>query len=653
MKCHYEVLGVARNATEDDIKKSYRKLALRWHPDKNLSNPDEAKEQFQLVQQAWEVLSDPHERAWYDNHRDAILKGGIDDNYKDDSIDLFQYFSSGCFKGYGDDDKGFYTVYRTVFEKLAAEDAEFSKEGDSDEEVPGFGDSTSSYEDVVHQFYSYWQSYSTKRSFAWLDPYDIRDTPNRRVLRLVEKENKKVRDKAKRERNEQVRNLVAFVRKRDKRVQAHAQKLAEKAKENAKKAQERKRQQLLERQKQIKNSLVSEWSTFSNIETELKAIEANLAAEFGEELSSDSDINNDDEIEDTNTLYCVACNKIFKTHKAFTNHENSKKHKENLAAMKSSMVKDDEEFQSNSEEHDSDSKSESKEKAMEDLKAQGVKLATDHGIPDFLMYPQNEPSNNDDIVTSDEEKVSDPDSDVITEQTETAGPVLVNPKLMKSLNGKSERDSDEELLSDEEEEKYVKKSKKQKKKKGKNIQKAVVEHDTDEEQDLADLDMGLSKKQRKKQQQQKVALDRIKQNDQEKAVKKMEDIQDEDDDDEKVHENFKANDDDNRGSENSHTDGIILEKSKGKKAKEARRAQKNSGENKGKLEKNKKDINIEEIRDVEHCCVTCKTEFSSKNKLFEHLKKTGHSVYLPSSTKSKKIVEKSTRRKGKLEKSSN
>lgn len=64
MKCHYEVLSVAKEASSSEIKKAYRKLALQWHPDKNLDNLQEAKEQFQLVQNAYEVLSDPQERAW-------------------------------------------------------------------------------------------------------------------------------------------------------------------------------------------------------------------------------------------------------------------------------------------------------------------------------------------------------------------------------------------------------------------------------------------------------------------------------------------------------------------------------------------------------------------------------------------------------------
>lgn len=65
MKCHYEVLEVDRDADDAAIKMAYRKSALRWHPDKNPDNPDEAKKRFQVIQQAYEVLSDPQERAWY------------------------------------------------------------------------------------------------------------------------------------------------------------------------------------------------------------------------------------------------------------------------------------------------------------------------------------------------------------------------------------------------------------------------------------------------------------------------------------------------------------------------------------------------------------------------------------------------------------
>jgi len=73
----YEVLGVAKNASDDDIKKAYRKLAMKYHPDRNQGEgAKEAEESFKEVKEAYEMLSDAQKRAAYDQYGHA----GVDPN---------------------------------------------------------------------------------------------------------------------------------------------------------------------------------------------------------------------------------------------------------------------------------------------------------------------------------------------------------------------------------------------------------------------------------------------------------------------------------------------------------------------------------------------------------------------------------------------
>lgn len=330
-RCCYEILGVERDASDAEIKKSYRRLALKWHPDKNTDNSEESTRVFTEIQQAYEVLIDPQERAWYDKHREQIIRGG--DDYVDNSINLMKYFSASVYCGFGDDAQGFYAVYANVFEIITKEDAEFAD--GQDLEVPEFGTSTSDYEEVVQPFYAHWQSYSTLKSYVWLEKYDLREAPNRRVQRLMEKDNKKIRDAVKKERNEEVRALVKFVRKRDKRVKAYLELLKEKDEERQRITKQKRLEALREREKMFEAYKEESWASLSGLEEDLVQMNVHLNSEFGR----DNDINeSQSDEEEVQQYYCVACDKAFKTEKALVNHEKSRKHKDKVAAIKREMA---------------------------------------------------------------------------------------------------------------------------------------------------------------------------------------------------------------------------------------------------------------------------------------------------------------------------
>ena len=113
-KDYYEVLGVPKDAPDDVIRKAYKKLAIKWHPDKHVDDKKEAEEKFKEISEAYSVLSDPKKRREYDT-------GGIDfGDFGDfDNFDPFEMFNSffgrsnhGGFGNFGfgfdDDDDDFF-----------------------------------------------------------------------------------------------------------------------------------------------------------------------------------------------------------------------------------------------------------------------------------------------------------------------------------------------------------------------------------------------------------------------------------------------------------------------------------------------------------------------------------------------------------------
>ena len=100
---YYDVLGVSREASEDEIKKSYRKLAMKFHPDRNKGNK-EAEKKFKEVSEAYEVLKDPQKKSTYDKFGHDAFKqagaGGPQGGFTDFSSgfgDIFEEFFGGGF----------------------------------------------------------------------------------------------------------------------------------------------------------------------------------------------------------------------------------------------------------------------------------------------------------------------------------------------------------------------------------------------------------------------------------------------------------------------------------------------------------------------------------------------------------------------------
>ncbi|CAK9302635.1 unnamed protein product [Gordionus sp. m RMFG-2023] len=351
MKCYYEVLSIDKEANNEEIKKAYRKMALKWHPDKNPKNEEESTQIFKYIQQAYDTLSDPHERAFYDKHRDSILSG-FDKGTDKNSLNVYHYYNSSCFKGFNDGPQGFYTVYRKVFTEIGAEDLPYHKDEsiDSDFIIPTFGYSDSSYENAVGPFYSFWEAYSTLKTFSWLtDIGAIKNAPNRRVARMIEKENEKICKNARKQRNEEVRELIQFVKKRDPRVKARKD-FVEKA--NLEKTEALNQKRILQKKERYQSRFLNNVDPLQDpsLEKDIQMLEEKLDEIFGKEemngsFSSDNGSQSEEESESVSTdlrqnanskrpLYCLICNKLFKSTSAFVNHENSKKHKDSLVKIK-------------------------------------------------------------------------------------------------------------------------------------------------------------------------------------------------------------------------------------------------------------------------------------------------------------------------------
>ncbi|KAM7250966.1 hypothetical protein ACFE04_022849 [Oxalis oulophora] len=101
---YYNILKVNRNATEEDLKRSYKRLAMKWHPDKNpITNKSQAEAKFKQISEAYDVLSDPQKRQVYDTYGEEGLKSTefstTTNDDDDDDDDVFRNSSNGGTRG--------------------------------------------------------------------------------------------------------------------------------------------------------------------------------------------------------------------------------------------------------------------------------------------------------------------------------------------------------------------------------------------------------------------------------------------------------------------------------------------------------------------------------------------------------------------------
>ncbi|TFK86714.1 DnaJ-domain-containing protein [Polyporus arcularius HHB13444] len=339
---YYALLEVDESATADEIKKSFRRLALVHHPDKNANDIEGATKRFAAIQQAYEVLSDEQERAWYDSHRASLIpepdaadvfeeirKGAPPPRARDRGLTvrhLAQFFDLSIYDGFDDGPNSFFTIYRHLFDRLAHDEKQYENVP-----LPSFGDSTWPWlppskeekDRCARTFYTHWTNFVTNKEFEWADQWNLAEAPDRRVRRLMERDNKKARDEARKEYNETVRSLAMFIRKRDPRYKTHIARQAQG--QSTPQGSRTPKPATSGTPQPVPQFVEQDWQK-PNVRDDAADLE--WAAAEGE----------DEEWE------CVACAKSFRSEAAWDSHERSKKHMKAVEALKRQMEQENEEL---------------------------------------------------------------------------------------------------------------------------------------------------------------------------------------------------------------------------------------------------------------------------------------------------------------------
>jgi len=191
---HYAVLGLKTKryfASDDDIRRNYRKMVLLHHPDKRKAKGEEIKiedDYFTCITKAYEILGTPKTRRAYDS---------IDPEF-DDSLPTTNQIEENYYK---------------IFNKYFDLNARWSQR----KNVPHLGNENSLREEV-ESFYSFWYDFESWREFSYLDEEDKEKGQDREERRWIEKQNKILRIKRKKEEMSRIRTLVDLCYNNDPRI---------------------------------------------------------------------------------------------------------------------------------------------------------------------------------------------------------------------------------------------------------------------------------------------------------------------------------------------------------------------------------------------------------------------------------------------------
>lgn len=349
LRCYYEVLEIERKASFDEIRKAYKIKSLKYHPDRNYGNQEEAAIKFKEVHNAYTVLSDENERAWYDSHREQILRGG-DGSGAPDELNIYEYFTNACFDEYDDAEKGFFTVYAKVIDTLIEEETDYE---DKAKAWPGFGNSEAEYPHV-QKFYAHWKNFSSYKTFAWKDEYKVTEMEDRYSRRMADRINMKARAVAKKEYVQTVQNLATFLYRRDPRVKVELERQEAEAEAKAVEREaldvERQRRRREANKRVWQEAAVQEARKDAERAARGEAMDGTAIELLYEKerqaremmkgkvgcgtMTGFAMLEGDDEDDGKPQHFnCPACKKTFKAQKQFDEHVNSNKHKTKLKQL--------------------------------------------------------------------------------------------------------------------------------------------------------------------------------------------------------------------------------------------------------------------------------------------------------------------------------